>query len=435
MKSRTFSTIIVPIFTVCTLAAVSLAIIAYGRGYRPGFGDDQLIRPTGLVSATSDPIGAQVYVDNELRTATNNSFSIDPGWYTIRISQEGFQSWQKTLRVQGEVVTRADAFLFAVSPSLSPVTNVGIANPTLSPDGTLISYVIPPREDGNATLAEDSAGLWIYELVDRTLGFNRFPGQLDEYDGTFDFENAQYQWSPDSTQLMATAENGAVRLYEVNQEGQFQNISFTYEDVLEAWETERQENIAQQLSAFKQPFIDMATSSATIISFSPDETKVLYEATAAATIPLIINPPLIGSNPTEEARTVEPGSLYVYDSREDKNFFLVNTSEIPGWPGDDEPAPTSTPRATTTPVPDEATPLLSPSVPIHWFPTSRHLVLTLQTKIDIMEYDRTNWITVYSGPFVDGFMAPWPNGSRILILTNLNPGATRLPNLYTVNLR
>jgi hypothetical protein len=75
------------------------------------------------------------------------------------------------------------------------------------------------------------------------------------------------------------------------------------------------------------------------------------------------------------------------------------------------------------------------TLPVHWFPTSRHLLLTLNGKIDVMEYDRTNWITIYSGPFVDDFVAPWSNGSRIIILTNLNGDATTLPNLYTVNLR
>src|SRR3990172_5310980 len=65
----------------------------------------------------------------------------------------------------------------------------------------------------------------------------------------------------------------------------------------------------------------------------------------------------------------------------------------------------------------------------------RNLVLTFDCKIDIMEYDRTNWVTVYQGPFAEGFIAPWPNGSRIIILTNLNPRVSAPPNLYTVNLR
>ena len=72
---------------------------------------------------------------------------------------------------------------------------------------------------------------------------------------------------------------------------------------------------------------------------------------------------------------------------------------------------------------------------LSWHPTNRHLILALQGKIDVMEYDRTNWITVYSGPFMERFVAPWPNGSRLVVLTNLNATATNLPNLYTVNLR
>jgi hypothetical protein len=52
-----------------------------------------------------------------------------------------------------------------------------------------------------------------------------------------------------------------------------------------------------------------------------------------------------------------------------------------------------------------------------------------------MEYDRTNWTTLYSGPFDGSFLAPWPGGGRLVILTNLNPGQAKLPNLYTLNLR
>ena len=151
----------------------------------------------------------------------------------------------------------------------------------------------------------------------------------------------------------------------------------------------------------------MATSSARVIALSPDETKILYEATAAATIPQVIDPPLIGTNPTNENRTVIPGNVYVYDSKEDKNFLLLTKKEVPSG---------------------------APSF-IHWFPTSRHILLTLPGKIDVMEYDRTNWVTIYAGPFDKSFIAPWSNGSRIVILTNLNPGVSSLPNLYTVNLR
>ena len=170
------------------------------------------------------------------------------------------------------------------------------------------------------------------------------------------------------------------------------------------------------------------------MAFSPDETKILYEATRSATIPQIINPPLVATNPTEEKRAIEPGKIYVYDSREDKNFLVLDKSELPQPAVSASPTPSPRGRTNVNPSPTLITNSLQP-VNVYWFPTNRHLVLTLPGKVDIMEYDRTNWVTVYAGPFVEGFIAPWPNGSRIIIMTNLNPGQSTLPNLYTVNLR
>jgi len=427
MRNVKIRTHIVPFVTILIILAASVAVIAYGRGYRPDFGQN-IIKATGLLSVTSDPIGAQVYVDGKLKTATNNAFNIDPDWYTVRIVKEGYIAWEKKVRVQGEIVTRADAFLFPLNPSLSPVTSTGIENPVLSPDGTKIAYATPVSSPVSNP-SEKPGGLWVYELVERPLGRNRDPRQIGVSEAGFDFSTATIVWSPDSTQIMA--DNGReVRLYQSDRAAQYRDVSTTYQAFLNAWRTERQTKELQKLAAFKQPIVDLATASARIISFSPDESKILYEATAAATIPPVIDPPLIGTNSTEETRKIELGNIYMYDSHEDKNYFVLKQGELP------DTMPTPSPRRATG---QRQTPRISdgivPSPRIYWFPTSRHLVLPLEGKIDIMEYDRTNWITVYSGPFVDSFIAPWPTGSRIIIVTNLNPDASTLPNLYTVNLR
>ncbi|HLD24425.1 MAG TPA: PEGA domain-containing protein [Patescibacteria group bacterium] len=406
--------ILIFIITVCIILGVSAAVIAYGRGYRVNVNKNSLT-PTGLISATSDPVGAQVLVDNQLKTATNNSFAIEPGWYTVRIIKEAFIPWEKKIRVQGEVVTRADAFLFPTNPSLSPLTRTGMEQPTLSPDGSKIAYTIPLSipQDGGVV----SAGLWVYTLSDAPLGRNRGPELLAQSSPTFNLSTTTIVWSPDSTQILAiTGSRG--RLYTVGNKNTFEEIS-QYQRLLSVWQDEHTTINLEKLVPFKQGFIDIATSSARILAVSPDETKVLYEATAAATIPTIINPPLIGTNPTEDVRTIEPKKLYVYDSREDKNFFVLDQSELP----------TPTPKAGPT------LPFYTQVSSIGWFPTSKHLLLTLLGKIDVMEYDRTNWTTIYAGPFTPGFVAPWPNGSRLVIVTNLNPSAGTLPNLYTVNLR
>jgi len=422
--------LLIPFVTLCSILGVSMAVIAYGRGYRLDIKKNSL-RTTGLISATSDPVGAQVFVEGELKTATNNSFAIDPGWYTVSISKEGFIPWQKKLRLQGEIVARADAFLFPTNPSLSPLTTLGIHNPLLSPDGSSIAYVIPQGHLENGLTKK--AGLWVYTLSEGPLGRNRDPIQLAEIQDTFDVSTATLNWSPDSTEILAVVKGYGARLYEVSSPGTVTQVTATYQKLLADWEEERITKDRQKLAAFAQPIIDIATSSAKIISLSPDETKLLYEATAAATIPIIINPPLIGTNATEEMRTLTPGAIYVYDSKEDKNFFILDKKELPT--AKVTPSPTRKPTAApakSVPIPDITT---QQSPFIHWFPTSRHILLTLPGKIDIMEYDRTNWVTVYAGPLAGEFVAPWSNGSRIVILTNLNPGISSLPNLYSVNLR
>lgn len=416
------------------IALGTIAVILYGRGYRPDL-KENTIKSTGLISTTSDPTGAQVFVDGKLTTATNNSFNLDPGWYTVKISQEGYISWEKRLRVQGEIVTRADAFLFPTNPSLSPLTITGIEEPLLSPDGIKIAYTIPLKND---LLLPRKGGLWVYEMAERPLGLNRDPRQLGISDNQLNFSTAQLIWSPDSTQIMVDF-GKSVRLYNIGRSGDFVDATASSESILLDWEEAKHTKERQKLAAFKQEIVDVATNSARIISFSPDESKILYEATASATLPLVINPPLIGTNPTEERRQIEPGKLYVYDSREDKNFFVMDKKELP------QPSPATTkgvrpPSPSPKSVVSQSLVKVQPTTnnqqpPIHWFPTNRHLVLTLPGKIDILEYDRTNWVTIYSGPLVDGFLAIWPNTSRIIVMTNLNPGVSTLPNLYTVNLR
>lgn len=376
--------VLISILTVSLILSVSAGIIAYGRGYRLNLDKPTQLDPTGIVTATSDPVAAQVLVNGALKTATNNSFALPPDWYTVTIRKEGFIPWEKKLRVQGEVVTRADAYLFPTSPSLSPITTSGVLSPTVSPDGTTVAFL-------------KKTGLYTLELADRPLGGrNRDPKLVVE--GSF-AAATRLQWSPDAIKILVSARSNAT-LYDLTKTpAQVVPTTETAD-----WPAEKAQRDRQKLSSFKQPFIDVATSSAKILAFSPDETKLLYEATASATIPRLIDPPLLGTNPTEETRTITPGNLYVYDSREDRNYFLLGNKEVP-------------------------------KLPPMWFPTSRHFLLVDSGKIDVMEYDRTNWITLYSGPFDETFVTPWPTGSRIVILTNLNPGAGSLPNLYTVNLR
>lgn len=437
--------VLISIVTVSLILSVSTGIIAYGRGYRLNLGKPTQLSATGIISATSDPVGAQVLVDTKLKTATNNSFNLAPGWYTVTIRKEAYIPWEKKLRVQGEVVTRADAYLFPTSPSLSPITTSGILAPTVSPDGNTVAFIVPVEAARNGV---KKPGLYTLELADRPLGGrNRDPKFVSELSISSSCVASVARvasvacptllWSPDNQKIImlegkdATLYDLSLAPRSLDEGGRTPLTPISLTSLLADWHTEQTAKDRQKLASFKQGFVDVATGSARILAFSPDETKLLYEATRSATIPRVIDPPLIGTNATEESRTIKPGSLYVYDSREDRNYFLLEKKELP--------VPTPSP---TSPRPPAASLGLldhwiigNSTQSVAWFPTNRHVLLTLPGKIDVMEYDRTNWATLYSGPFDGNFLTPWPTGSRIVILTNLNPGAGSLPNLYTVNLR
>lgn len=384
--------------TVLLILTVSFAIISYGRGYRLDV-TKKSVRPTGLMVAASEPTGAQVFIDGKIAGATNSTLNLSPGWYQVRILKEGYQPWEKRLRVQGEVVSKADAFLLPANPSLSAITMNGAAQPLLSPDGGKLAYLVPNGTDE----LEDKAGVWTLDLVDKPLGLNRDAKQIVKANALgIPIAKAMLQWSPDSKQILVTAASGRpAYLLDSDKLNIGPQLAPDSQAITKKWKIAESTKEKEKLSTLNPDLVGTMSRAGRVINFSPDETKILYEATASATIPTMIKPALIGTNPTEEDRNLKPGSTYIYDIKEDRNYIIkdINVSSS------------------------------------HWLPTSRHLLLVAKEKIEVLEFDGTNRRIVYAGPFWDSFAVPWTSPTKIVILTSLNPAAGSLANLYTVNLR
>lgn len=378
-------------FLIFILFVATVVIITLGRGYRFDF-SNKTLSSTGLLVATSNPDGAQVWLDGTLKSATNTTLTLHPGWYQVKISKEGYLPWEKKMAIQGEVVAETQATLFPSTPTLAPLTNSGVIAPTLSPDGTKIVYALP--------FPSLKAGLWVLNLVSQPLGFSRDTQLLAKTTANLNFSAGSFSWSPDSKQVLVSVGPDSY-LLEADKENQPLFLTRdALSNLLSKWSLEQKEKEADRLVTLSPDFTKIATESGKIIAFSPDETKILYQATAQVTLAQILTSPPLATNPTVEARTLKPGRFYVYDLKEDKNFEI------------------STP-------PDLAS--------LTWFPSSRHLVEVTSDEIAILEYDSTNKVTVYSGPF-EKFVASSPSGTKLLILTSYNrPGG--LANLYSVNLR
>lgn len=395
--------VIAPFIITIILSVISVAIIFYGRGYRLDF-DEKNVAPKGLLVANSQPNGAQVFVDGKLTSATNSTITLEPGWYNVRIEKEGYSRWEKKLRVQGEVVAKTDTILFPINPSLSPITVTGIANPKLSPDNNKIVFTVSKAINGVQD-AVDGSGVFILDLNDRPLGSTRNSRQIAKESPFLSFENAIYTWDPTGKKVLVQIDNRYFLLDANSLNSNPIEVTSILTTVYNEWAKEEETLEKERYSAFKEDLSSILKSSTKTLFWSPDETKILYEATASATIPQIIKPPLIGTNPTIEERNIKIGRIYVYDIKEDKNFFIMDKKELP-----------------TT-------------LPLQWFPTSSHLLLTEEGKISVMDYDATNTVTLYAGPFIGNLIAPWPNGSKIVILTTLNPQPDAKPNLYAINIR
>lgn len=414
MKIRSF---LISFVTVCIILGVAAAIIAYGRGYR--LHTDGSLQPTGLIVLQSDPSGAQIIIDDKIKTATQATLTLPPGWYDVTIAKDGFQPWRKRMKVQGEVVAKVEALLLPINPSLTALTATGVVNPSLSPDGSQLAYVIPDSTaTTSASLPNTRPGVWVLDLVDKPLGLNRDARQIAK-SGDINFSKATLAWSPDSNELLATLTPTANYLLNTRQTDTMPTPIPNIKLLQNEWNTIKEQRLQDQLVTVPPAFTAIASQSAKLIAFSPDETKILYEATASAELLPVIVPPLIGTNPTEEIRTVSPGNIYVYDIKEDRNYFITKTADI---------LPAATGKAAKPPVTDTAQ-------VIHWLPNSRHLVIVAHDKVEIMDYDATNRRTAYGGPFWDSFAVPWASGGKLIILTNLNSAASAVNNLYIVNLR
>lgn len=377
---------------------ITLLIIKIAKGYSFNT-SKKSFEPRGILVATSNPDGAQVFVNGKLETATNNTISLLPGNYRVEIKKDGFSPWTKELKIEKELVIKTDAFLFPSVTDLRPLTFSGALDPSFSPDGSKIVYSVPATESAKG-------GLWVYDLIDLPFGIGRGSKQIikPSLKGR-SFAKAQFFWSPDSRQLLVSLERESflIDATQLTQESELINIFSTTKSIKDTWKEDEEKILEAKIKRLPKILQPILKNSAINLRFNQDSDKVIFEATASAQIPPNLVPPLLATSTQKEERYLQPNHYYVYDLKEDKNFLI---SEI-----------------------KERSPSLS------WFPTGRHLIWIEDNKIFLVEYDGTNKSTLYTGHFENSFVFPHPSANKMIILTTFGQEENQPPNLYSINLR
>lgn len=396
-------------------AVLGALIIQYAKGFR--FDIENLkFQPTGILVATSNPDGAQVFVNGKLTTATNQTIDLPPDTYDVQVTKEGYVPWTKRLTIQKEVVTKIDALLFPKAPSLSPLTFEGASRPFTSPDGTKLAWIVPASRQGGPSTptANSKAGLWMLELANLPFGFARNARQVTDAD----LSNATLVWSPDGRSILAEKPNGTFLIEAGKMTAQQELVALPISKVAQLkaeWQKEEAKELKNKLEKLPDEVRDILERKTSSFAFSPDQTKVLFAASSSAKISDNLIPPLPGSSTQRQERAIKQDKTYIYDIKEDRNFSILQNSEGLTIGNLTLEIENSTRR-------------------VVWFPTSRHIVTSVADNVSILEYDGTNKVPMWQAAYIPPYAFPTPDGSQLIILTTL--GATNSqPNLYTINLK
>lgn len=400
--------IVIYLLTIILLITATILVVLFAKGYNFNLGNGKIeITGTGLLAATSQPDSAGIYINNHLTSATNNTVSLTPGEYEVKITKAGYSTWIKNIKIEKEVVTSIYALLIPTAPKLDNITQTGVGNPVLDPTRTKVAYTVSSSEDPRKN------GVYILDMGLRPILTLQSSSSQIADDTIDEFSKASLVWSSDGKEIMATIKNGestTVYLLKTSFNENPKDVTATLNSVNLAWKEQKNNQDKSQLLGLKTQLQNMIKENFSILSWSEDETKILYTASRSASLPLIIDPQLIGTNSTPEEREIKEGLVYVYDLREDKNFKILDS------------------------MPETTSQDFVNSFPLNWFADSKHLIYVSENKINLIDYDGQNKITIYAGPFVSDYVFSWPDSSKILILTNLG-NLNSLPNLYTIGLK
>lgn len=379
-----------------------ISMIARGYKFNPlNFKDGPIITATGILSATSKPKGAAVYLNDRLVTATDDTLNLSPNTYHLRIIKDGYLPWEKDIQIKKEIVYQSNSQLFRSVPDLSPITYTGAINPVISPDLTKIVYAI-----ASASASADN-GLFIIELNKSfPLNLNRTtPRQLSSNLSNINWPKFKFTFSPNSRQVLATNQNTNVSyLLSLDTPINLKNlydVTPTLNTITQDWQKQSELLIAANLDKVPeelQPFV--STASAQDIQFSNNQKKIFYLAQKDGDlIEEIITPPPAQST-QKQSRDIKKGNYYVYDLKDDTNFFIANQSDI------------------NNPI---------------WLANSESILFSSQEKIKVVDYDNTNQHTLFVGTFDPNTVFPMLDGNKIITL--ISPYQSAPENLYTISIR
>lgn len=393
---------------------IGLAIaVFFAKGYRfsPTTGT---ITGTGIISVTSIPDQASVYLDGHLTTATNTNINnLSPKKYAVRITKEGYIPWEKEIEVKEGLVSEIKAILFRAIPTIYPVTFNGIEQVLTSPDNQKILYVVPqdPKAGTNpSSLAARKGGVWVWQISGGGLPLGRGDQQRQIASNLLsglDFTQASaFRFSPDSNEVLVTFPDRYLLLETDRLNETPRDITPTVQALLKTWDDEERQRNSQKFNTIKDINLRREATGSATLKWAPDETKIVY---------------------SKDGKT----NFKVFDLVEKKSFSLPDADYYDWLPDSDHLFLVEASKQQEAKLADKKTELELDVKEATGSVKQRMAA----SKISVIEYDGSNKAEIYAGLIDPYTIIAWPDGSRLVIVSSLPTATASTPNLYGVNLK
>jgi len=378
--------IVETLLTTILLLGLTTTLYLYTSGYRLRKDSDYIdLTKTGMANAKSLPDGASVYIDDEIRTATDDSVAgLEPGIHTLKIVKKGFVEWVKEIEIFEQLVTDVTAVLVSQSPRLEPLTNTGANNPSISPSLSKLAYFSFDTEE---------PGIWIVPLTGSVGPFRTNPTIAIEDTISVKYSaGKEMSWSPDENELLVEGQGNV--FYLIDLAANTAETTSRAQAIKEEWALEimeKRQAFLENIKDVSDEVITLALSERAI--WAPDEKKFLYTAQVGDQLEYRVynfeDPLPIG----EKIETV---------------VFRKNMNEI-------QPK-------------------------LNWYTDSFHLILVegnveadKRGTISLIRIDGTNKTEIYNNTLHSDIVFSTPGGDKAIISTSFKSSGQT--DLYTVSIR
>jgi len=377
------------LLSIVILGGITTLLYLYTSGYRLDKNDkgDIDIEKTGMIGVKSVPDRASVYLDEKLRTATDDTIAgIEPGKHNIKIVKKGFLEWNKEIEVYEQLVTDITAVLVSQSPRLDPLTSAGAKHPSISPSLTKLAYFSFDTEE---------PGIWVIPLTGVNLGPLVTKPTISIKDTRFTtYSNGEeILWSPDENSLLVKGQNNTFYIVDLNTSSA--QTTLNSEEILAEWKEDlkkkREDFINNSIFIVPEDIKTLALSDEAF--WAPDEKKFLYTKNGGGKIE-----------------------------------YWVHNFEVPLPIGEKTDS-----LVFTT---DENT----PQPKINWYTDSFHLILVegdieneKKGTVSLIRIDGSNKTEIYNNTLYSDVAYSAPGGDKVIIVTSFKSGDQT--DLYTVSIR